>query len=89
MRPAQLTPENLRALPRSEVALRDFNEAGAINAGKRIGKFRINWDNWNFNEAGAINAGKPDGRMASTLDLVTSMRPAQLTPENSRRCRSR
>ncbi len=35
-----------------------FNEAGAINAGKRLNSASI-WPIWaGFNEAGAINAGK-------------------------------
>ena len=35
MRPAQLTPENAPDQSGAEAAPRRFNEAGAINAGKR------------------------------------------------------
>ena len=37
MRPAQLTPENARRGQQFGVDRRGFNEAGAINAGKRGG----------------------------------------------------
>ena len=38
-----------------------------------------------FNEAGAINAGKPADRGIEAAEAdATSMRPAQLTPENGR-----
>ena len=58
MRPAQLTPENPAASatpPRPDC---HFNEAGAINAGKRHGQGRPSGAMSYFNEAGAINAGK-------------------------------
>ena len=84
MRPAQLTPENRRRPCRGRPSIRHFNEAGAINAGKRIPPRAENPSPRHFNEAGAINAGKlalpPAYRAAVGM---TSMRPAQLTPENS------
>ena len=40
-----------------------------------------------FNEAGAINAGKPQrGLEACSFQILASMRPAQLTPENTTIC---
>ena len=58
MRPAQLTPENAKnVIIDSEGSVR-FNEAGAINAGKRW-LLRLRFQRRQcFNEAGAINAGK-------------------------------
>ena len=59
MRPGQLTPEN-----RSEAStlLRTsgwrFNEAGAINPGKRKERLDMRRQASCFNEAGAINPGK-------------------------------
>ena len=71
-----------------------FNEAGAINPGKpvhRTGGFR---SGDGFNEAGAINPGKRSRLFHGALQVEqASMRPGQLTPENSdglkrRRCGS-
>ena len=83
MRPAQLTPENCcRPIGRA-TGSGHFNEAGAINAGKLRLPRTARPFRHNFNEAGAINAGKPAGRRAGDgVPYRTSMRPAQLTPEN-------
>ena len=60
MRPAQLTPENAARCTARWACTTSFNEAGAINAGKRTtGWFRRS-PRLGFNEAGAINAGKPE-----------------------------
>ena len=61
MRPAQLTPENSGSPHRPHPALPGFNEAGAINAGKRRRAGRRYRASNRFNEAGAINAGKRIG----------------------------
>ena len=63
-----------------------FNEAGAINAGKRSGSEGASGGRSSFNEAGAINAGKlaGDNHVVAVVALA-SMRPAQLTPENVNR----
>ena len=84
MRPAQLTPENrCRPIGRA-TGSGHFNEAGAINAGKLRLPRTARPFRHNFNEAGAINAGKPAGRRAGDgVPYRTSMRPAQLTPENA------
>ena len=58
MRPGQLTPENP---PRSRSGWPDrdcFNEAGAINPGKRFRHRGRDRSGSRFNEAGAINPGK-------------------------------
>ena len=87
MRPAQLTPENSRSWPSARRSAERFNEAGAINAGKRATRSTRSPSRWaGFNEAGAINAGKPGGElMSDAIFTAASMRPAQLTPENCRR----
>ena len=60
-----------------------FNEAGAINPGKRVVPESDQRSQIRFNEAGAINPGKlvfaPS--IAPRL-MIASMRPGQLTPEN-------
>ena len=84
MRPAQLTPENELTRNRSFRMLPCFNEAGAINAGKRSAP-----------RSSLLGAGRVSMRPAQLtpengdvcLDIVgsghVSMRPAQLTPENA------
>ena len=44
MRPGQLTPENIVSLVVSLVVSLGFNEAGAINPGKRWLKVATFWD---------------------------------------------
>ena len=83
MRPAQLTPENKHMGKRRSKCLSCFNEAGAINAGKRVCIPEIGASGTCFNEAGAINAGKLAHHQEFHLTMPqASMRPAQLTPEN-------
>ena len=70
MRPGQLTPENpaspQRFLPPSE----SFNEAGAINPGKRRASKRLRTCSRSFNEAGAINPGKRRGFPVMTEEQI-------------------
>ena len=83
MRPAQLTPENQNIWKIGNPGLGNFNEAGAINAGKRARSPPRRRQARDFNEAGAINAGKQsDATYNKLIADLTSMRPAQLTPEN-------
>ena len=58
MRPGQLTPENESGYEEYCDAVGGFNEAGAINPGKRT-CWSSPWPARGcFNEAGAINPGK-------------------------------
>ena len=85
MRPGQLTPENAGVTRMRRRSTLSFNEAGAINPGKRCpSSLRGLWTG-GFNEAGAINPGKPgDRRVGVGFRGRASMRPGQLTPENCR-----
>ena len=86
MRPAQLTPENQRFRGREPHLFLRFNEAGAINAGKRVGaEVRV--------IRGPSASMRPAQLTPENFDSMdpafrasgpASMRPAQLTPENPR-----
>ena len=58
MRPGQLTPENDALQSNYGLASDGFNEAGAINPGKRAWHPDGSYTIASFNEAGAINPGK-------------------------------
>ena len=61
-----------------------FNEAGAINPGKRPPRTPHGPPASGFNEAGAINPGKRGGHHDEFAHpSAASMRPGQLTPENT------
>ena len=59
MRPGQLTPENFGFIRVWNASGKRFNEAGAINPGKRCLLHTLFSGISSFNEAGAINPGKP------------------------------
>ena len=60
-----------------------FNEAGAINPGKLLRAIPSGCGFRRFNEAGAINPGKHRQEWMTAGELIASMRPGQLTPENA------
>ena len=83
MRPGQLTPENRYWRIGKRKETKCFNEAGAINPGKRAEIDAQELDFPSFNEAGAINPGKRQRSPLFGEPQSASMRPGQLTPENS------
>ena len=67
MRPGQLTPENRIAARTMRIWSGGFNEAGAINPGKRPRRnSSFAPPQTSFNEAGAINPGKRPPRSGTS-----------------------
>ena len=83
MRPGQLTPENLNGTiwPTSTGSHR-FNEAGAINPGKRLHGRKRGGQLLASMRPGQLTPENVFRALAGAPGLFASMRPGQLTPEN-------
>ena len=82
MRPGQLTPENSAGCRSGGEMRWGFNEAGAINPGKRIEKSCSTIDEYASMRPGQLTPENVDQPRRLRQVSGASMRPGQLTPEN-------
>ena len=83
MRPPQITGENNIDQILHRLRQLHFNEAPADHGGKRPSRTPRNCAHAHFNEAPADHGGKQDLAVQARAHKDTSMRPPQITGENS------